>query len=174
MPQPDAATQSGGSGASSMGANAMCAMMQAMMQAMARAGGASPGGMGAMAMPAPQPAPVPGGDAMQGSSAARLEGRIAFLRAELRITDAQGRAWDTFAAALRSSRDHLDQARDVLQAGGSSADPMARLQAYEAHLAARAEAVRSSRLAFDALFAQLDDSQKRAATTLMLPFIGAF
>ena len=77
MPQPDAATQSGGSGASSMGANAMCAMMQAMMQAMARAGGASPGGMGAMAMPAPQPAPVPGGDAMQGSSAARLEGRIA-------------------------------------------------------------------------------------------------
>lgn len=163
--QPDTATQ---------GANAMCTMMQAMMQAMMRGGAAPQGGIGGMPMPAAQPDPTAGGGAMQGSSAARLEGRIAFIRTELRITDAQARAWETFAAALRSSRNHLDQARDVLHTATGAADPMLRLEAYEAHLAARTEAVRQSRLAFDALFAQLNDSQKRAATGLMLPFIGAF
>ncbi|MBY0338081.1 MAG: Spy/CpxP family protein refolding chaperone [Acetobacteraceae bacterium] len=163
----------GGGQAGAMGANQMCAMMQAMMQAMMRSGGAQ-GAMGPMGA-APSPAaPAGSAAAMQGSSAARLEGRIAFIRAELRITDAQARAWDTFAAALRASRNHLDEAREVLHTATGAADPMARLQAYEAHLAARAEAVRSSRLAFDALFAQLDDAQKRAATGLMLPFIGAF
>jgi hypothetical protein len=34
----------------------------------------------------------------------RVEGRIAFLRAELKITDAQASAWDAFAAALAHQR----------------------------------------------------------------------
>src|SRR5262245_38756859 len=33
----------------------------------------------------------------------RVEGRIAFLRAELKITEAQASAWDAFAAALRTN-----------------------------------------------------------------------
>lgn len=154
------------------GAMSMCPMMSMMMQNMQnmmRMGGGQPGMMppadGSAAMGAPM-----GG----GNSAARLEGRIAYLRTDLRITDAQAPAWEAFAAALRSGREHLDAARDSLSGANAAADPMVRLQAYESHLMARTEAVRSTRLAFNTLFAQLDDAQKRAATTTMLPFIGTF
>src|SRR5262245_63948753 len=37
----------------------------------------------------------------------RVEGRIAFLRAELKITEAQAGAWDAFAAALRTNAQKL-------------------------------------------------------------------
>lgn len=153
------------------GAMAMCPMMTMMMQnmqTMMRMGGGQPGmppADGSAAMAAPM-----GG----GNSATRLEGRIAYLRTDLRITDAQAPAWEAFAAALRSGREHLDAARNSLSGANAAADPMVRLQAYESHLMARTEAVRSTRLAFNTLFAQLDDAQKRAATTTMLPFIGTF
>ena len=154
----------------------MCSMMQNMMrmgaaqQAMpTMQGGASPGanmsmGMGAMADGA-QP---------MGSSAARLEGRIAFLRTELHITDAQAPAWESFANTLRTGRDHLEAARAALQDGATATDPMARLESYENHLEARTEAIHMTRTAFNTLFAQLDDAQKRMASTTMLPFIGSF
>ena len=109
-----------------------------------------------------------------GSSAARLEGRIAFLRTELRITPAQAQAWEAFANTLRSGREHLDAARAALQEGTTAADPMARLESFENHLRARTEAIHMTRMAFNTLYGQLDDAQKRMATTTMLPFIGAF
>jgi hypothetical protein len=151
----------------------MCPMM-AMMQGMMRMGGGPQAG----AMPAQPPAAPGAGMSMPGGnpsgSAQRLEGRIAQMRAELRITDAQAAAWDAFAAALRAGREHLDAARDALHGANTAADPMARLVGYENHIAARLESIRTTRLAFNALFAQLDDAQKRLATTLMLPFIGTF
>ena len=152
----------------------MCSMMQNMMrmgaaqQAMpTMQDGATPGammGMGDMA----------NGAQSMGSSAARLEGRIAFLRTELHITDAQASAWESFANTLRTGRDHLDAARAALQDGATAIDPMARLESYENHLKARTEAVHMTRMAFNTLFGQLDDAQKRMATTSMLPFIGSF
>ena len=152
----------------------MMAMMQNMMrsstaqQAMApmQGGAASGSTMGGSGMP--------GGMETTGSSAARLEGRIAFLRTELRITGAQTPTWDGFATALRSGREHLDAARTALQDSGTNIDPLARLESYESHLRARTEAIHATRMAFSTLFAQLDDAQKRMATTTMLPFIGAF
>ncbi len=108
------------------------------------------------------------------TSVSRLEGRVAFLRSELHITDGQAPAWEIFAAALRSGREHLDAARTALQASTTGADPMARLESFENHLTSRTEAIRRTRLAFNALYSQLDDAQKQVATTTMLPFIGAF
>lgn len=160
-----------------------CPMMMPMMQnGMRTGGGAQPGmmppmqggagsgagmgmGMGMMDMGGMQP---------MGSSAARLEGRIAFLRAELGITGAQAPTWDAFANALRAGRGHLDAARAALQESTTAADPMERLEAYENHLRARTEAIHATRVAFSTLFGQLDDVQKRKATTTMLPFIGTF
>ena len=165
---------------------AMCPMMMNMMQNMMRMGagqqqgmapmqgGAGPGGSMGMGMGAMGGGAMAGGVQPMGSSAARLEGRIAFLRAELRITDAQAPAWERFAAALRSGREHLDAARAALQDSNTGADPMARLEAYETHLRARSEAIHTTRMAFNTLYGQLDEAQKRAATVTMLPFIGTF
>lgn len=141
--------------------------MMAMMRDMMMRRGAMPQGMqgGGAAM---------GGDQPMGSSAARLEGRIAFLRTELRITEAQAPAWDAFANTLRAGREHLDAARAALQDSGRAADPTARLASFENHLRERTEAIHVTRMAFDTPYRQLDDAQKRTAAATMLPFIGAF
>lgn len=139
-----------------------CSMMP-MMQNMMRMGSPQMG-----------MAPMQGGSMPMGSSAARLEGRIAFLRTELRITDAQAPAWEAFANTLRAGREHLDAARTALQDSTAATDPMARLEAFENHLRQRTEAIHTTRMAFTTLYAQLDDTQKRVATATMLPFIGTF
>lgn len=146
----------------------------AMMQNMMRMGSAQ-GGI--QSMPGNVdfgPAIGMGAAPSMGSSAARLEGRIAFLRTELSITDAQAPAWDAFASTLRAGREHLDSARAALQEGATAVDPMARLESHERHLRERVEAMHMTRMAFNTLYAQLDDTQKRIATATMLPFIGAF
>jgi hypothetical protein len=144
----------------------MMPMMQNMMgMGSAQQGPPSGAGAGGGSMSGAQPS---------GSSAARLEGRIAFLRAELRITDAQATAWESFAGTLRAGRDHLDAARAALKDSNTAADPMVRLESFESHLKARTEAIHMTRMAFNTLYGQLDDSQKRTAIATMLPSIGAF
>ncbi|MBL8702592.1 MAG: Spy/CpxP family protein refolding chaperone [Alphaproteobacteria bacterium] len=175
-PMPQGQTSTAPQAPTSDAVAAMCQMM-AMMQNMMRMGGMQSAPMPRQEMPGGAMAmPMMGGAtaADPSQSAAMLEGRIAYLRTELRITETQAPAWEAFASSLRAGREHLDAARGALQGANAAADPMARLQAYESHLTARTEAVRMTRLAFNVLFAQLDDAQKRVATTTMLPFIGAF
>ena len=100
----------------------------------------------------------------------RIEGRIAFLRAELHITDAQSTAWNGMADALRSARKHLIDARLALD----NTSPSARLAQYERHLSERLEALKGARAAFDHLFGVLDAAQKRVADELLVPFIATF
>ena len=119
-----------------------------------------------MQMPAmaPSPGPVDLTD--------RIDGRIAFLRAELRITEAQNPTWNVFADALKASRGHLLDARRALLE--TSARPIDRLESRERHLAARLEALRAVRSSFTQLFSVLNDSQKRAAEELIIPLLGTF
>ncbi len=90
------------------------------------------------------------------------EGRLAFLKAELKITDAQTRAWDAFAAALRENTARLNAAykapdREALEKVG----PAERLGWVETALAARLDAVKRSRAALGPLYAALGDEQKK-------------
>lgn len=105
----------------------------------------------------------------------RIEGRIAFLKAELGINDAQVAAWNRFAEALRGSRRHLLEARHILSAGmPAGGDASARLEQYERHVAARLEAIKEARASFAQLYAVLDDQQKGTADELLVPFIATF
>jgi hypothetical protein len=103
----------------------------------------------------------------------RLEGRIAFLKAELQITDKQVPDWNQLADALRSSRQHLLEARKLLvmddKVTGSE-----RLEHYERHLSERLEAIKSARAAFGRLYASLNDGQKQTADAILLPLIATF
>lgn len=103
----------------------------------------------------------------------RMEGRIAFLKAELQITDKQMADWNVLADALRSGRHHLIEARKlaVLDDKTPSAE---RLERYERHLTERLEAVKSARAAFVRLHAILDDAQKQTADAILVPLIATF
>lgn len=110
---------------------------------------------------------------MGGQMLDRLDGRLAFLHAELRITQQQMPAWDAFAAALRSARDHLAEARTAMQDGNKATDPLGRLEAYERHSAARLQALHDSRVAFGKLYGTLDEGQKRTASELVVPLLAS-
>ena len=116
-----------------------------------------------------------GSSAMSGPTdvTERIEGRIAFLKAELQISDKQVADWNSVADALRSGRQHLLEARKTLAMddGLGSAD---RLEHYERHLSERLEAIKSARLAFTRLYASLNESQKQTADTILLPLIASF
>jgi hypothetical protein len=57
-----------------------------------------------------------------------IEGRIAFLRAELKITDAQMSAWNTFADALRANAKKLGEVRAAMMSGSGAKQQQALTQ----------------------------------------------
>jgi hypothetical protein len=106
----------------------------------------------------------------------RVEGRIAFLRAELRITDAQAEAWNGFADALRSNAKKLAEVRASVTPKPDDAQPpatmTARLDLQEQWLAARLDGVRTIKSAFAKLNEVLADDQKKTAGELLAPHMG--
>lgn len=97
-----------------------------------------------------------------------VEGRIAFLRAELRITEAQAPLWNAFADALRANARKMNEMQQAMMAQGAA--PMnlpQRLAQHETMLTAHAEGFRAMRSAVQALYAALSDDQKRIADALI-------
>jgi hypothetical protein len=101
-----------------------------------------------------------------------VEGRIAFLRAELGITPAQEAPWNAFAEALRASAqamaDMHGQMMPMMQGGPQAVPLPQRLELHERMMASHLEALRRVRAAAGPLYAALDDRQKRIADTLMM------
>lgn len=107
----------------------------------------------------------------------RVEGRIAFLRTELKITDAQATAWNGFAEALRANAKKLGEVRASMMAqpsaGQQQAPTMAdRLDLQERWLLARFEGTRTIKGAFTILYGALSDDQKKTANELLAPHMG--
>lgn len=105
-----------------------------------------------------------GGGMMGGMHAKHIEGRLAFLKAEIKITPAQEAQWTKFADVVRATA-------KTAQAGGPMGSKPAtapeRMGNYEKHLATRLETVRAVRAAFDPLYNSLSDEQKKIADELM-------
>jgi LTXXQ motif family protein len=106
----------------------------------------------------------------------RVEGRIAFLRAELKITDAQASAWNAFAEALRTNAQKLGEVRASMmghRAGQQQASTLAeRLELQERWFLARLEGTRAIKSAFTHLYGTLSDDQKKTADELLAPHMG--
>lgn len=101
----------------------------------------------------------------------RVEGRIAFLKAEIGITDAQGDTWNAFADALRTYSAALKSARPAAM------DPMAgdlvtRLDQSEKELSAKLDGVRGLKAALVPLLAALSDDQRSTAADLLPVHLG--
>jgi hypothetical protein len=94
-----------------------------------------------------------------------IEGRIAFLRTELKVTDAQLPHWEAVAEALRTG---ARASGDMMQQDASQTLTSA-LERRERMLAARLDAVRSLRSAVEPFYAALDAAQKATADKLMGP-----
>lgn len=107
----------------------------------------------------------------------RIEGRIAFLRAELNITEAQASAWNAFADAMRTNAKKLREVRASMMpqpdAGQQQALTMAeRLDQQERWLVARLEGTRALKPAVTNLYGTLSEDQKKTANELLAPQMG--
>ena len=104
----------------------------------------------------------------------RIEGRIAFLRTELKITDAQAPAWDVFADSLRANAKALGELRmSMMSQAGSGSDALVdRLTWQEKWLSARLEATRAMKSALTDLVGTFSDEQKKTADEVLAPNMG--
>ena len=101
-----------------------------------------------------------------------VEGRIAFLRTELKITDAQTGAWNAFADALRANAKSLGDVRASMMAGAAPQTLLDRLTLQEKWLAARLEGTRAIKVALTNLVGSFSDEQKKTADELLAPHMG--
>jgi hypothetical protein len=98
-----------------------------------------------------------------------VEGRLAFLKTELKITDAQRPQWDAFADAMRANATQMSdmrkQAAAMMQAGTPPSLPQ-RLEFTEQHAANYLQMLQRLKGTLLPLYASFSDDQKRAADAL--------
>ncbi|MBI3198499.1 MAG: Spy/CpxP family protein refolding chaperone [Rhodospirillales bacterium] len=102
-----------------------------------------------------------------------VEGRLAFLKTELKITPAQEPQWTKFADVVRTTAKSAQAAKPPMKHGGMKQSTAPdRLGHYEKTLAARLETVRALKAAVDPLYASLSDDQKKVADELLMGPMG--
>lgn len=104
---------------------------------------------------------------------AMIEGRLAYLKGELEITEAQTEAWNAYAAAV-GDRVELMQGMhgsmmETMQSGSATERMDARIASMEAML----ESMKAMKPATEALYAVLTDAQKQVADELIGAYCGA-
>jgi hypothetical protein len=107
----------------------------------------------------------------------RIEGRLAFVKAELKITPEQEAAWNAFADTMRKAAaeraGEMAGMIDSMKSGAFFDKPLpARLADQEARLQGRLDQVKAVRAAVDQLYASLSEEQKKSADDIVMPMMG--
>lgn len=104
-----------------------------------------------------------------------IEGRIAFLETELKITDAQRPVWDAFAETLRANARDMGELMTAMQGamapsqGATPSTLPSRIGQHEHMLAIRLHGVRQMKAALQPLYEALDETQRQTADELLMP-----
>ena len=103
-----------------------------------------------------------------------VEGRLAYLKAELKITPAQEALWTTFADVVRDNVQTMAGRCNTMmgQSGTAALSLPERLDLREQTMAAHLDAMRASDKALKPLYAAFDDAQKRAADQMLGAHMG--
>ena len=108
------------------------------------------------------------GPAMCSAMASHLEGRLAYTKAELKITEAQESLWNAYAAAARdNTKTMVGHCTAIMsQRGTSTVSLPERLEEHEQLLGSQLDAIRAMNKALKPLYAALSDDQKKTADQL--------
>jgi hypothetical protein len=96
-----------------------------------------------------------------------IEGRIAFLNAELAITDAEAPQWSAFADALRERAKTMRDSMTNMMKTDQPANAADRTDAMVKLMSAHLEGMKTIAATEQALYAVLSDSQKETADELL-------
>lgn len=101
-----------------------------------------------------------------------VDGRIAFLKAELKIAPSQETQWQDVATAMRQNANALDQAISNAREQRGTMDAVQRLTMREQFAKVRAESDARLLTAFKPLYASLTPEQQHVANELVVPHHG--
>ena len=96
-----------------------------------------------------------------------VEGRIAFLKAQLKITPAQEAQWQQVEAAMRDNAKTLDQTNTTARQNRGNMDAVQRLELREQFATVRADNDARLLTAFKPLYASLSPEQQQMANQLV-------
>ena len=110
------------------------------------------------------------GGGMQGmmmGSGPMMEGRLAYIKADLEITEAQTSAWDAYADAVRARHAAMQGMHAGMMKAKESGSAMERLDVHIKAMESMVESLKALKPATVALYAVLTDEQKKKADQLL-------
>jgi hypothetical protein len=107
--------------------------------------------------------PMMGMMGRNGDASTFAEGRIAFIKAELAITEAQRDVWEAYATVLRKNLESMQQMRATMMEATPPASPVERLDLHISTMESRLQALKGVKPALAALYATLSEGQKKSA-----------
>jgi hypothetical protein len=109
--------------------------------------------------------------ARSGMMMPNVEGRIATLKTELKISDAQMPQWTRFADALRGTASSMNEMHKAMMQSDQKSLPD-QMAAREKMMTAHLVALKSVREALQPLYATFSDEQKKFADKIMIGPMG--
>jgi hypothetical protein len=113
---------------------------------------------------------APGGGMMHPmfcGASEHIDGRLAYLKAELKLTDQQQGVWNTFADTYRAAAQKIGKTCAANEAAGADHTAhqgvVGHLSMMERHMTDHLEAIRALKGAIEPLYAALNDDQKKTA-----------
>ncbi|MBL8566262.1 MAG: Spy/CpxP family protein refolding chaperone [Hyphomicrobiaceae bacterium] len=104
---------------------------------------------------------------MMGGGTSHAEGRIAFLKAELAITEAQNAAWEAYAAQIRKNLTGMQDMQKTMMSMMDAKSPVERLDVRIAMMEKRTLALKEIKPALAALYTGLSADQQKKADQLL-------
>lgn len=102
-----------------------------------------------------------------GGMSMHAKGRIAFLKAELAISNAQEKVWDAYADALKKDMQSMQDMHKTMMQARTGKTPVERLDARIAAMGSRLNALKEIKPLLAALYEALSDEQKKTADQLL-------
>ncbi|WP_159588912.1 Spy/CpxP family protein refolding chaperone [Chelativorans xinjiangense] len=107
----------------------------------------------------------------------RVDGRLALLETELKITEEQAPMWkelsDTIRASAKTHNDAMEEMMETFHSDDFWDKPLPdRLVFQQTHMEARLGEIKAVRQAVDKFYAVLSDEQKKVADEIVLPTMG--
>jgi hypothetical protein len=103
-----------------------------------------------------------------------IDGKLAYLKAELKLTEQQQAAWSSFADAFRATMQKTAKTCAAMGEGGEHEHHgvLGHLTMMERHMTDHLELVRGLESAIEPLYATLNDDQKRIADHTLMHVVG--
>jgi len=103
----------------------------------------------------------------------RIEGRLAFIKAELKISDAQTPQWNAFSDAMRKNAGAMAEMRNAMMSQQSAGATLPeRLALENKAVTAHLEALKRTADAVAQLYKVLNDDQKKTADSIIVGPMG--